>query len=148
MADYLLDTNTLVLAASPGTPQSEAAVNAVDRLRRTGNTVWLCPQVLSEFWVVATRPQSANGLGWTAAEAESRINLLLRAHPLLEEYPDLFHRWLKLVSENQVIGKRAHDYRLFAMAELYDVPRLLTFDAASVPAGLRVRAVNPAEVSG
>lgn len=147
MADYLLDTNTLVLAANPGHSQSGAAANAVEQLKREGGTVWLCPQVLSEFWVVATRPQSANGLGWTPAEAVTRINLLLRAHPLLEEFPDLFYRWLKLVSDNQVIGKRAHDYRLFAIAELYDVPHLLTFDAAGVPVGLGVRAVNPAEVS-
>ena len=148
MADYLLETNTVVSLLNPQAGEHVKVATALRRLLQENQNVWLAPQVLQEFWVVATRPVMSNGLGWGPERTGMEMGKLLSEFPLLEEYPDLFERWRKLVVEHDVIGKRAHDYRLFAMAELYDVPQLLTFDAASVPAGLGVRAVNPAEVSG
>jgi hypothetical protein len=148
MADYLLDTNTVVLLLREQAGMEGLVSAAVRRLTEQNHNLWLAPQVLQEFWVVATRPESANGLGWDVSRTAAEMGKLLLEYPVLDEYPDLFEHWRKLVVEHGVIGKRAHDYRLFAMADPYDVPRLLTFDAASVPAGLGVRAVNPAEVSG
>jgi predicted nucleic acid-binding protein len=56
MARYLLDTNVLVRAAAPKSAHHAAAVESIKRLLARGDEVFLVPQVLVEFWSVATRP--------------------------------------------------------------------------------------------
>jgi hypothetical protein len=40
-------------------------MNFVNEIIGQGGECFLTPQVLIEFWVVATRPLEVNGLGWT-----------------------------------------------------------------------------------
>src|SRR5262249_46175376 len=63
--NVLLDTNILGRMAEPGPVQHQLAVDAVAALVCRGDSPCLVPQVLYEFWVVATRPAAANGLGMT-----------------------------------------------------------------------------------
>ena len=60
MARYLLDTNVLLRAAAPTSVQHTAAVGAIERLLAGGEELFLAPQVLVEFWSVATRPVEVN----------------------------------------------------------------------------------------
>jgi hypothetical protein len=60
--NLLLDTNVLGRMVEVGHPQHRVASDAVDALRRRGDTPCVVPQVLYELWVVATRPPAANGL--------------------------------------------------------------------------------------
>ena len=45
-------------------------------LRNRGDTLWVVPQALYEFWVVATRPTTVNGLGFTVARAVAELRVL------------------------------------------------------------------------
>jgi predicted nucleic acid-binding protein len=63
MARYLLDTNILLRASDKTSSSYHLAVNAVARLISVGHECVITPQVLIEFWVVATRPLEVNGLG-------------------------------------------------------------------------------------
>ena len=67
----LLDTNILTRAAQPHHPMHQPAVDAVATLRQRGEALYLAPQNLYEFWVVATRPPGENGLGWDVVQAQS-----------------------------------------------------------------------------
>lgn len=94
------------------------------------------PQVLVEFWVVATRPRQANGLGWDPTAARAADDGLVSLFPMLPDVPEAFPRWLSLVSEGSVCGKRAHDVRLAAAALSNGVGEILTLnpaDFADVP---------------
>ena len=71
--NILLDTNILTRLAEPGHVMHQAALDATASLRMQGDTLCIVPQNLYEFWVVATRPVSANGLGKTAAEATAEL---------------------------------------------------------------------------
>jgi predicted nucleic acid-binding protein len=53
---YLLDTNVLLRLAESGHAGHRAAVQAVERLERRGDDLLIVPQILYEFWSVATRP--------------------------------------------------------------------------------------------
>jgi hypothetical protein len=58
----LVGTNILTRAAQPGHPMHNSAVDAVDTLRSRGEELCVVAQNLIEFWAVATRPLSVNGL--------------------------------------------------------------------------------------
>ena len=64
MTTYLLDTNVVVRLMEPAAPEHTTVEDAIRRLIRAGHALVLAPQVLTEFWVVATRPVEVNGFGW------------------------------------------------------------------------------------
>ena len=59
----LLDTNIIVRAAQPNSPDWSSIEQALSKLIGLGGKLCLVPQNLYEFWVVATRPTNVNGFG-------------------------------------------------------------------------------------
>jgi len=66
---YLLDTNVVVRLLEPAAPEHVLVREAIRRLLLEGHTLVLAPQVLTELWVVATRPVDVNGFGWPPRSA-------------------------------------------------------------------------------
>ena len=64
MSRILLDTNVVLRWLERGAREHAVVVEAIRRLTLQGTQLVLAPQVLIEFWVVATRPVEANGFGW------------------------------------------------------------------------------------
>jgi predicted nucleic acid-binding protein len=124
----VVDTNVLLRAAQPGHVHAKPAFEAMQRLTTQRNEACVVPQVLYEFWVVATRPTGENGLGMTAAQGTAEIDRLLGMMTLLDDGPDLFAKWRTLVKERQVLGKAAHDARIVAAMGAHGVTRILTFN--------------------
>jgi hypothetical protein len=87
-------------------------------------------KVLAELWVVATRPEDANGFGWPPAKTLEVIARLRARFPVLEEGPAAFDKWLDLVGAAGIRGKRAHDARLAAVALVNGVSTVLTLNVA------------------
>ena len=67
--DWLCDTNIPLRMAQPDHPIHEEALQAVEKLIRAGDQVFIVAQNVAEFWNVATRPVSSNGLGFSVREA-------------------------------------------------------------------------------
>jgi predicted nucleic acid-binding protein len=86
---WLLDTNVLLRLADVDTPQHVMAEAAIERLVARAESVFVCMQVLVEFWAVATRPESANGLGWSTSTTVEAIRTLRDQFPLLNETPEV-----------------------------------------------------------
>lgn len=63
----LLDTNVLLRLADAQSPEHGVAEAAIENLIAGEESVFITAQILVEFWAVATRPESANGLGWSTA---------------------------------------------------------------------------------
>ena len=70
----LLDTNILLRMSNKLHPMYMAARDAVALLESTGFELVIVPQVVYEYWVVATRPISENGLGLTCHQAETDVD--------------------------------------------------------------------------
>ena len=74
----LIDTNVLLRSVEGGQPMHATAHQALQQLTKAGVALCITPQNLIEFWVVATRPLAANGLGLTPEEAEKELELIHR----------------------------------------------------------------------
>lgn len=146
--NVLLDTNILARMAQPGTPPYQVAVDAVNALQHRGDVLCLVPQVLYEFWVVATRPVATNGLGLTAAQADAELTRVLALVPrILADKAAISPEWRKLVTSHQVLGRSAHDARLVAAMTVHGLTHLLTFNTADFARYPGVTAIDPASLA-
>src|SRR4051812_31841658 len=121
----LIDTNVLARYAQPTHVQHESAVRAVTTLRQQDHQLVITPQNLYEFWVVATRPKSANGMDMTADEARQELAVFKALFPVLPDTETIYHQWERLVHLHSVLGKNAHDARLVAAMLVHGVTHLL-----------------------
>jgi predicted nucleic acid-binding protein len=115
-------------------------------LTTAGAVLWVAPQNLIEFWVVATRPVSANGLGLTPGQAAVEVDNFKAALRILPETPAVFPQWERLVTTYAVCGKQAYDARLVAAMKVQGIERILTFntgDFSRYVTGERIEAIDP-----
>jgi predicted nucleic acid-binding protein len=126
--DYLLDTNVVVRLSEPGTPLNQVALDALAELRRQGANLCIVPQVIGEFWSVATNASTANGLGWSAAQAETAVAQWEALFTLLPETDDIYSEWKRIVTTGSITGRRAHDARLAAAMKVHGLTHILTFN--------------------
>ncbi len=143
MATYLADTNLLLRLADPASSQHLIATEALAQLVGRGDEVFLTPQNFMEFWAVATRPVAANGFGWNTERTAREATELQRRFPLLDDSPEIFIRWLALVKEFAVTGKRVHDARLVAVLLVHSVEYLITFNLSDFAGFPWVALVDP-----
>ena len=139
----LVDTNVLLRAAQTNSPDHALARTTLATLRRQGHELCVVPQVIYEFWVAATRPLTANGLGMTTQDAERSIQLLLEDLSLRLDERGIFGRWQSLVTKHEVKGKNAHDARLAAAMQRHGLTRVLTFNTADFSRFAGIDAVSP-----
>jgi predicted nucleic acid-binding protein len=144
--NVLLDTNILTRSAEPGHQMYQPATDAVEALRLQGHTLCIVPQVLYEFWAVATRPTAANGLGKTVPEAAAELSKLRARLTLLEDTPAILPEWERLVTSYAVLGKNAHDARLVAAMLVHGVTHLLTFNDQDFRRFAAITVLTPAAV--
>ena len=146
MTNFILDTNILLRFCDPVSPSYEQARQAIAKLLTDGHQIYLAPQSLTEFWVVATRPLEANGLGWDVRKTRSEIDQLLYQFPLLEDTPAVFAHWLYLVTAQNIKGKKAHDARFVAAMLTHGVTNLLTFNTDDFKTYSGVTLLHPSDV--
>lgn len=58
----LVDTSVILRTSQPDSPEFEPAVKAITQLRSQGFNGCMVPQIIYEYWAVATRPIEVNGL--------------------------------------------------------------------------------------
>ena len=143
MASYLADTNILLRLADTPSPQNPIAARAVASLFREQHEVFITGQNMIEFWAVATRPRENNGFGWTSERTRAEIQGLREKFPLLQEGPEIFVQWVRLVETIPVTGKRAHDARLVAVLKTHGVNHLLTFNSGDFALFTDIAVVDP-----
>jgi predicted nucleic acid-binding protein len=143
MASYLADTNILLRLADTPSPQNPIAARVVAGLVEQRHEVFITAQNIIEFWSVATRPRENNGFGWTCERTRAEVQRLREKFPLLQEAPEIFLQWLRLVETIPVTGKRAHDARLVAVLKTHGVDHLLTFNSSDFALFTDISIVDP-----
>src|SRR5262245_34605018 len=116
---YLADTNVLLRWVQPADPFHAVALAAVEELLDQGERVYVTPQNFVEFWSVATRPASLNGLGMTPAEANTEVGRLEQLFLLAPDDPAIYGEWRRLVASVGVSGAQVHDARLVAIMRVH-----------------------------
>jgi predicted nucleic acid-binding protein len=107
----------------------------------------IVPQVVYEFWVVATRPREQNGLGLSIADADAAVEERTGVFRLLLDERGVFIRWKELVRRHEVRGKLAHDARLVAAMQRHGIESILTFNAADFQRFTSIKVITPTDVS-
>jgi predicted nucleic acid-binding protein len=124
----LADTNVLLRRTQPDHPSHASAVESIARLLAAGDPVYFTLQNMSEFWNVATRPASNNGLGFSAALAHSEMEKIERFLTILPDSPAVYGEWKRLVVQHNVLGSKVHDTKLVATMNVHGIRRILTFN--------------------
>jgi predicted nucleic acid-binding protein len=126
----LVDTNILVRILEPSSRLHNAAVESLANLRSDGESLYIVPQNLVEFWAIATRPLEANGLGLDTDSAKVQVDLIKLHFSLVPENELIFGKWQELVVTHQVIGKTTHDARIVAAMLANGLDTILTFNVS------------------
>ncbi len=143
---YLPDTSVILRLNEPGNPVVEIVGKCLEKLRIDRQELVIVPQILVEFWVVATRPKSVNGLGLTIDEAELEIENLQRVFPVLPETENIFATWKVLVTKYRVSGKVAHDTRIVAAMIVHGIENILTLNPDDFKRFTEINAVSPRDI--
>jgi predicted nucleic acid-binding protein len=127
---YLADTNILLRVMNRSDPLHIAARSALWKLRASRHKAQTTPQNCTEFWNVATRPVSGNGLGMTLGRTNRWLRVVERIIPMLPDSQAVYPQWRRLVVTYGVSGSKVHDARLVAFMLVYQVTHILTLNTA------------------
>jgi predicted nucleic acid-binding protein len=124
----LLDTNILGRYSEPDHQSHRIVVRALNHLAQEGHDFCLVPQILYEFWAVATRPAEKNGLGLSPEATGLWVDTFLRLFSILRDERGILEQWLSLVRDCGCQGKAAHDARIVAAMKRHGITHILTLD--------------------
>lgn len=144
--EFAVDSNLLVYASNPTAPFHEITVAAISKLLGRGESLYIFPQNLVEFWVASTRPISANGLGLSIAQAEVELIKIKGSFELLTERAAIYAEWEKLVVKHHVLGKNVHDARIVAQMVVHGIDNILTFNTKDFKRFTNITALDPSGV--
>ena len=142
----VVDTNVLLRSIQANHPQRDASSESIVEIRKQNHEVFVAPQNYFELWVVCTRPETNNGLGFTVKRTEAELFNFQSFLPMVEETPEAFHTWQELVIKNSVLGKAAHDAHLVAIMKVHAVTHLLTFNTQDFQRYENISVLHPDKV--
>jgi predicted nucleic acid-binding protein len=142
----LVDTNILLRSAQPNHPLCPQATHAVSKLLRRKDSAFFCSQNIAEFWNVATRPISVNGLGMSGDDALKEINSIETLLVLLPDIPGIYPEWKRVVARYDVRGVKVYDARLVALMNIYSVNNVLTFNDADFKRYSNISTLHPSSL--
>jgi predicted nucleic acid-binding protein len=143
----LVDTNVLLRALDRQHQLCSAARRAMINLRRQNYDLYLTAQNLIEFWAVATRPVDANGLGMSTQWSAAQLTRMKRFFSILSDTGDIVTEWERIVIQQEVSGKKAHDARLVASMKVHGITEILTFNGADFSRYLGITIIDPQKLS-
>ncbi len=144
--NLLVDTSILVRLSDYSSPVRQICEQAILLGIERGYALFLCAQVLIEYWAVSTRPVDANGLGRSVSLTYEDCVDYMELMPLLNEPPDIAQSWLELVRRYEVKGKEVHDARVVAFALAHNLSHILTLNPADFSRYQEVTAITPAKL--
>jgi predicted nucleic acid-binding protein len=139
-----VDTNVFVAAIQTfNSVLRTTARHSIKSLFRQGEQLCCFPQNLVEFWNVATRPVTGNGLGLLPEQAARFVDRFQTIVQLLPETQDIFPAWRTLVLQYRVAGINVHDARIAAAMIVHRVSRILTFDVDDFKRYTQIAVIDP-----
>lgn len=133
----LIDINILIRI------DHEVVVNTLADLKKQQANFYILPQVLIEFWCVATRPKNKNGLGYSVTETENEVQKAKKLFHLFPDKPEYFAEWQRLVKNYEVKGVNVHDTRLVAAMIVNQLTHIVTFNGQDFRRYQEITIIDP-----
>lgn len=146
MPEFLADTNIVFRWVTPTDSQHALCVAAVEALYDAGHTLYIAPQILTEFWALSTRPIEANGLGQSVQATRTTVQVIRETFVLLPEIPEIYPTWLALAEQYSVIGRQVYDTRLVAVMQVYGISHILILNETHFRRFTEITVASPEEV--
>lgn len=143
---FLPDSNIVLRLVNGKDPFHQIVRQCLKQLEQDGEELIVVPQILIEFWVVATRPTNVNGLGMTPDEAEKELKNLQKLFTVLPENEKIFDEWKAIVTKHKVSGKPAHDARIVAAMIVHKIENLLTLNPSDFKRFKEIKAIRPQDI--
>lgn len=144
--NYLADTNILLRLVEPTNLHHFEAKNAVDKLLKQGDTLYILLQNISEFWNVCTRPLDKNGLGFSVAQTDAELSKIEQVFDVLPDTEEVYKNWRELVVNYSVSGIKVHDAKIVASMKAHNIQNLLTFNAKDFKRYTDIKIIEPKDV--
>ncbi len=143
----LIDTNVILRFVEPADPLHSVTLTALDSLRHQGHQLVIVPQIIYEFWAVATRTIEANGLGKQIDHAQQCIQHFEALFILLKDERSIYEKWMSLVSRHEVKGINSYDTRIVAAMLHHQVTHILTFNPKDFRRYSQITILDPKTVT-
>jgi predicted nucleic acid-binding protein len=124
-----LDTNILVYANISESSFHQVALHQIQNLYDTGMDLWISRQVLREFLMTLTRPQTFINPQPISTVIE-RVRFFQTQFRVAEDTAEVTEKLLTLMSEIPIGGKQVHDANIVATMLVYKIPQLLTHNTS------------------
>ncbi|MET0753889.1 MAG: type II toxin-antitoxin system VapC family toxin [Pyrinomonadaceae bacterium] len=144
--NYLVDTNILLRLVELQSPHHAEAKNAVNKLLKNSDILFLTLQKISEFWNVCTRPIANNGLGFSVPQTNAELSKIEQVFDLLSDTEEVYQNWRELVVNHSVSGVKVHDAKIVAAMKAHNIQNLLTFNAKDFKRYTDITAVEPRDI--
>ena len=119
-----IDTNILVFANVIETPFHEPALAAVNAADQAGRTIWISRQIIREYLVTLTRPQTFENL--PRVTVFEQVDQFRKRFEVADDTRTVTEQLIKLLGDFKVGGKQVHDANIVATMLAYNIPCLLT----------------------
>ncbi|HHJ20134.1 MAG TPA: PIN domain-containing protein [Gammaproteobacteria bacterium] len=119
-----IDTNILVYANVIETPFHEQALAMINTSHEAGRTIWISRQVIREYLVTLTRPQTFENL--PRATVLEQVEQFIDRFQVADDTAIVSEQLFKLMGDYKIGGKQVHDANIVATMLAYDIPCLLT----------------------
>ena len=123
----LVDTNVLVYANVIETRFHAQALAAINAAHEAGRTIWISRQVIREYLVTLTRPQTFDTL--PKATVFEQVNQFTERFQVADDTAAVTGQLVKLMGDFKIGGKQIHDANIVATMLAHDIPCLLTHNA-------------------
>ena len=142
----LLDTNILLYSEQEEAPQHGAAKALRDQALLGETSACISPQILSEFFAVATNPRRVSA-PLTQQEAIDQIRKYYESEDLTVIYPgsNIVERMLALLDTHAVSGPDIHDLHLVATMLENDVTKIYTYNTTDFDTFPDIEVLTPPE---
>ena len=129
--NVFVDTNVLLRATISTMPSHQEAAALIDAQLDRGVALWINRQVIREFLVVVTRPQSLVA-PLPFPEIALRVGALETTFRIAEDNADVTAQLMALLAAYPTGGKQDHDANIVATMLVYGIPTLLTQNVADM----------------
>lgn len=136
-----VDTNVLVYANVAEAPLHQAALSALQSARDAGRTLWISRQVLREYLVTLTRPQTFAAVPRTTVLEQ--VRLFVERFQVADDTETVTANLLDLMGEVPGGGKQVHDANIVATMLAHGIPALLTHNVRDFERFVRWIRVEP-----
>lgn len=124
-----IDTNILVYATIVGAPFHNQARQALQTSWDNEDTLWISRQILREYAMVVTRPQTFMQ-PLKSEVAIQQLQSFMTQFQIADDNAGVTTQWLNLIKTIGVNGKQVHDANIVATILAYNISHLLTHNMA------------------